>query len=405
MNKKISLGITISLIAIACAVTFVVTMTVSLNLYNEKIAGVQQREEMNTRLQEISSFVRSYSLYPIDDEAIKAGVYAGYLDGIADKYAQYYTTDEYYYKTMLESGTMTGIGLETANDGGYAKITSVMEGSPAYDAGLLSGDIITSVNNANVLEIGYNAAFSQLRYGDEGTKITFKARRSGEETEYTLTRSVFEIKSLSTALLDNGILYIRISTLNSLSGSQLTAALGELPEDAAISGYIFDLRDCSSGNYDSVSELLSPFVSATTLATAAYGNNSSKIIAETTPDNFTTLPISVIINEKTGGSAELIAVTLRDFNGAKLVGAATMGYGTLQETRSFGDGTAIDISVAKVTPEKQESLYDESGIKPEFAVEYAGVAEISPENYANTYDSQYKKAVEVIISAAGTAVE
>ena len=71
-----------------------------------------------------------------------------------------------------------------------------------------------------------------------------------------------------------------------------------------------------------------------------------------------------------------------------------MGYGTLQETRSFGDGTAIDISVAKVTPEKQESLYDETGIKPEFAVEYAGVAEISPENYANTYDSQYKKAVE-----------
>ena len=70
MNKKISLGIAISLIAIACAVTFVVTMTVSLNLYNDKIAGVQQREEINTRIQEIDSFVRNYSLYTIDDTSI-----------------------------------------------------------------------------------------------------------------------------------------------------------------------------------------------------------------------------------------------------------------------------------------------------------------------------------------------
>jgi len=85
MNKKISLGIAISLIAIACAVTFVVTMTVSLNLYNDKIAGVQQREEINTRIQEIDSFVRNYSLYTIDDTSIKTGIYEGFLDGIADK--------------------------------------------------------------------------------------------------------------------------------------------------------------------------------------------------------------------------------------------------------------------------------------------------------------------------------
>lgn len=405
MNKKISLGITISLIAIACAVTFVVTMTVSLNLYNEKIAGVQQREEMNTRLQEISSFVRSYSLYEIDESAVKAGVYAGYLDGISDKYAQYYTTDEYYYKTMLESGSLTGLGIETANDGGYVKITSVMAGSPAEQAGILSGDIITSINGSNILEIGYNAAYSQLRFGDEGTKITFRARRSGEETEYTLTRATFEIQSVSTSLLDNGIMYIRFTTLNSLSGEQLSELLNSVSDDTAITGYIFDLRDCSSGNYDAVSEILSPFVNATSLATAAYVNNSSKVIAETTTDRFTTLPISVIINEKTGGAAELITVTLRDFNDAKLVGVATMGYGTLQETRAFGDGTAIDISVAKIIPEKQDSAYDETGVKPEFAVEYAGIAETNPENYANTYDEQYKKAVEVIITAAGTTVE
>ena len=94
MNKKISLGIAISLIAIACAVTFVVTMTVSLNIYNEKIAGIEHRTEINTRIQEIDAFVRNYSLYEINDDSIKSGIYAGFLDGISDKYSDYYTTKE-----------------------------------------------------------------------------------------------------------------------------------------------------------------------------------------------------------------------------------------------------------------------------------------------------------------------
>ncbi len=401
MNRKISLGITISLIAIACAVTFVVTMTVSLNLYNAKIAGVQQREEINNRLQEIDSFVRSYSLYEIDDDKEKIGVFDGYLDGIPDSYARYYTTDEYYYKTMLDKGQLTGLGLETENDGGYVKVTRVYRNSPAEKAGLLTGDVISSVGGANVLEIGYDAAAAQLRYGDEGTKLTFSARRSGEETEYTLTRETFEIQSVLAALLDNGILYLKFGTINDKTGAQTAAALEEHPD--GVTGYIFDLRDCSSGNYTPVSELLSPFVNGTSLATAVYKDSSVRTAAETTVEKYTTLPISVIVNERTGGAAELITVTLRDFNSAKVVGAVTMGYGTLQEARTFGDGTAVEISVAEIAPNKAESGYNETGITPEFLVEYAGALETAPENYAATYDAQYKKAVEVISAAAVTA--
>lgn len=394
MNKKISLGITISLIAIACAVTFVVTMTVSLNLYNAKIAGVQQREEINSRLQEIDSFVRSYSLYGVDDEAGRNGVFSGYLGGVSDPYARYYTTDEFYYKTMLESGVLTGLGLETENDGGYVRVSSVYAGSPAEQAGISAGDIIASVGGSNVLEIGYEAAAAQLRFGDEGTRVALSVRKNGEESEITLTRAEFEIRSVTSAFLDNGIIYLRIGTINGKTGSQIAAALDSCGEE--VSGYVFDLRDCSSGNYAAVSGIVSPFVSATTLASAVYRDNAVRTAAEATADVYTELPISVIVNERTGGAAELIAVTLRDFNGARLVGSATMGYGTLQETRAFGDGTAVELSVAVVLPYRTESAYNETGVSPEFLVEYAGAAEASPENYASTYDMQYKKAVEVL---------
>lgn len=401
MNKKLSLGITISLIAIACAVTFVVTMTVSLNLYNEKIAGIQQREEINTRIQEIDSFVRNYSLYDIDDANIKTGIYGGYLDGISDKYSDYYTTDEYYYESMLTAGYLTTLGFETVNDGGYPKVVTVYENSSAEEAGIAEGDVISFINGQNVLETGYTAALNQILYGDEGAKTTVTVRHEGVETDYSLTRTKIEILSVKHKLLDNGILYFGFNTVNDLTGTQINAALSEHSEDE-IKGYIFDLRNCGSGNYTPVAQIVDSFTPKMTVANAIYKNNSNQVIGETSGNGSTDLPISVIVNEKTGGCAELIAVTLRDASGAKIVGTQTMGYGTIQEARAFSDGTAVKISVARVMPSNLSGAYNESGIKPEFIVEYTGITESVPENYANTLDTQYKKAVEVIISSITT---
>lgn len=396
MNKKISIGITISLVAIACALTFVVTMSFSLNMYNGKIADVQQREEMYTKMQEIDSYIKSYSIYDTDDTETKIGVYSGYLKGIHDRYAKYYTTNEYYYKSQLENGVLTGLGMELGKEqGGYISVTGVYEDSPAYESGIIVGDVITSVGGVSVLELGYEAALSQLKFGDEGTKQRFVVRRSGEETEYNLGRMSFTIVSVQGFLLDNGILYLNFDSLNAKTGEQTQEILSRYNR-GEIKGYIFDLRDCCSNVYTAVSGVLNSFIGGTKLADMVYRNNSTKPLAETDGNTFTNLPISIIINERTGGAAELMAVSLRDFNSGKLVGAQTMGYGTIQEARAFSDGTAIEISVARVRTVNELSNYNENGISPEFAVEYSGAPEESPMNYGTTMDEQLKKAVEVI---------
>ncbi len=405
MNKKISLGIAISIAAIACAVTFVITMTVSLNNYNGKIANVQQREEIYTKLQEIDSYVRNYSLYEINEEEMKNGVYSGYLTCIKDPGAKYYTTDEYYYKTRFESGRVVSLGFVFEKESsGYIHITNVYDGSPAAAAGILAGDDIISVEGVSVLELGYDAASEQLRYGDEGTKRRFVIRRAGEETEYNLTRTSFDIPTLDAVLLDNGIICFTFSSINAATGKKMQELL-EAYSSTQATGYIFDLRGVSSNVYSSVSEILTPFISPGEVALAVYKNNSTKIVAETDGGDFTKLPISIIIDETTAGSAELIAEALRDKGNGHTVGENTSGYGTLRETRTFNDGTAIEISVAVIRPSAEEGMYNETGIAPEFAVEYDGQRETNPTNYASTEDAQLKKAVEVISSKAAAAAE
>ena len=405
MNRKISIGIAVSIAAIACAITFVITMTVSLNNYNEKIADVQQRGEIYTKLQEIDAYVRNYSLYTIDDEKMKTGVCAGYLTCTDDSGARYYTTDEYYYKTKLDSGNIVGLGMVfEKEESGYIKITEVYEGSPAAYEGILPGDVIISVEGVSVLESGYAAAGEQLRYGDEGTRRRFVVRRDGDETEYNLARAAFSVPTLEAVLLDNGILCFTFSSINAATGAKMTELLGQF-SDSPVTGYIFDLRGVSSGVYSSVSEIIGRFVDGGEIAYAVYKNNSTKIVAETAGEDFTKLPVSIIIDEKTGGSAELIAEALRDHAAGMTVGENTMGAGTLRETRTFNDGTAIEISVAVIRPNAENAVYNEVGIAPEFLVEYDGAREPEPVLYASTTDIQLKKAIEVIASKAAAAAE
>ncbi|MBP5603988.1 MAG: PDZ domain-containing protein [Ruminiclostridium sp.] len=398
MNRKISIGIALSIAAIACAITFVITMTVSLNNYNEKIADVQQRGETYTRLQEIDSYVRNYSLYDMDDEKMKAGVYSGYLSGLSDSGAKYYTTEEYYYKTRFESGNIVSLGFVfEKEDGGYIRITDVYEGSPAAFEGILPGDIITSVEGVSVLESGYEAAGEQLRFGDEGTRRRFVIRRNGEETEYYIARAAFTIPTIDAYLLDSGILVFSFSAINEATGAKFSEIISQY-DSSPVKGYIFDLRDVSSDVYTPVSEILTRFVDAGPIASAVYKNNSTKIVAEAPGGDFTKLPISIIINEKTGGSAELIAEALRDHAGGATVGETTLGMGTLRKTRTFSDGTAIEISVAVIRPSIEHAEYDKIGITPEFAVEYDGECEPELSMYTESGDIQFKKALEVVMS-------
>lgn len=395
MNKKISLGVAISLVAVACAITFVLAMTVSLNMYNSMVTGVHERETINAKIKEIDTFVRGSSIYELDETDILGGIMDGYISGLEDEYAEYYTTSEYYKKQQRDSGEIIGIGVETVIEGDYLKVTEVYEDSAAEVAEIRKDYVITRVNNRDILSLGAEQAQKQLE-GEEGTKITITTKApDGTENTVTLVRQVIELQSVKGALVD-GYAYIKITTFNALTDDQFIRIVDKY-ESQSVLGYIFDLRGVSEGDIAPLQNMLNRIMPKATVAKKVLADGTEEELLLTDGTLEIKKPMAVIVNSTTACAAELFAVAVRDFSGAAVVGSVTAGKAELQTTRSFKDGSAVSISTATVYPMNSESFRN-VGLKPGYIIDITQQQEAVIKFADPTTDPQLQKALEAIAS-------
>lgn len=393
MNKKFSLGITISLMAIACAITFVITWSVSLSIYNSKIAGVNEREEIYTKMQEVDSYVRNNFIGNIDEDALIEAIMNGYIDGIDDPYAEYMTADEYYEYTQREKGIAMGVGLNVVIEGtGYILINSISAGSPAAETDIAAGDIITKVGTQNILEIGAAKAV-ELFSVNEGETVTFTVQHDGEEKEYTLTAKSIATVSV-TFDVANEIGYVYISSFNSTTPEQFTEAINTLTE-RGVKGIIFDIRNNGGGSVSATEQMLNELIGEATVSNAVYKDGTVKPLVKTDSEKSVNLPMIVLVNENSASASEIFAQALRDFKNAQLVGTITYGKAVMQVTQSFTDGTAVKVTVADIVPATSAS-YKDTGIKPDYIVEMTGIIDTDVSLLKQTSDFQLIKAFEVM---------
>ena len=152
MNKKISLGAAISLMAIVAAITFVLANTFSLNIYNKTVSNVKEKAEIYKKLDEIDAFVRENYQGEINENTLINALANGYMASLGDKYASYIVANEYSRLELERQGVSFGVGLELENAGGYALVKSVYEGSSAKTEGILPGEYIIKINGVDLLE-------------------------------------------------------------------------------------------------------------------------------------------------------------------------------------------------------------------------------------------------------------
>lgn len=401
MNRKIPLGIAIGLMALAAAVTFIITYNFSLDTFNSKVRSVSERESIYAQLSEMDKYVRSNFWGVINEDMLTNSIMTGYVTGLDDRFAKYYSAEEYVQQTQTESGITVGLGFSwEKEESGYIKVTEVTAGSSADQAGLVAGDVITAVNNTNVIayENGYDEAVSLFKC-NEGTKVKLHIKRVNEEgaTEFPAIEVVserMEIVSVTGRLIDN-IAYIKITTFNEKTPDQFKNELGKLIGEGA-EMLIFDIRNNPGGLTDSLQGTLDAILGDSDVVTAYY-KDSSEVVVHTTEADQMRMPMAIIVNGNTASCAELFAFALRDEANAQIVGTTSYGKGVMQKTHKLTGGSAVRITVATLQT-KNSGDYNGIGIKPNFEVALPAEVELSAlsEDQQLVYDTQLLKAIEVV---------
>lgn len=401
MNKRISLGVAISLIAIGCAITFVLTWTVSLNIYNSKISSADQYEGVYEKLREIDAVVKNNYIGSVSEESIESGIINGYVSGIGDKYASYLDANNYYELQQTTGGVVSGAGLVAQADGsGYLVVTKVYTNSSAHLNGVKAGDVITEIDGKSLLSMEEKTALEKIS-GEIGTKLTMKLLRDGEEINVSLIRQQIDIESVTGEMLENGIGYIKITSFNDKTAEQFAGALSSLTS-SGLNSLILDVRQNGGGSIAPLKSMLNKLLPACVAATAEYANGIRKTLIETDSASNISVPMAVLVDGGTASAAELFAVALRDEGNALLIGTQTYGKAIIQGTYSFPDGTALTISNAKIIPSKS-TPYDGVGLKPDYVTELPTGS--TPDTVSRENDSQLQKAVEILTPAAPAAPE
>ncbi len=403
MSKKISLGVAATIAIIAMAVTFSLTMVVSMKMFNTTVSSVKNKERQYNKLSEIDRFVRAGEYFTIDEDTLNDRLAAGYMNGINDKYAVYYTAKEYSEKQSVEKGTLTGIGVAVVNDtsSGYARIIRLYDNSPAAEAGMQVGGFITAINDESTRNITSTARLTSKLLGEEGTTTTITyLTPDRQEQQLNLVHSNYKTPSIYTRqMVADTCGYIRIDAFNSGTASEFKAAVDELLQQGANS-LVFDLRDNTGENLNAA------------LVAADYCVPSGEIAKQQDRDgNVTVLrmsdeteidvPIVCLVNGSTAGSAELFANALRKMAGATLVGTKTAGKGVvMSDAQSFSDGSAAYITVGLLL-DNEDQTWNEEGLRPDIDAALSVDEQNAYYDYTLDTDPQISKAVNAATALAG----
>ena len=403
MSKKISLGVAATTAIIAMAVTFSLTMVVSMKMFNTTVSSVKNKERQYNKLSEIDRFVRAGEYFTIDEDTLNDRLAAGYMNGINDKYAVYYTAKEYSEKQSVEKGTLTGIGVAVVNDtsSGYARIIRLYDNSPAAEAGMQVGGFITAINDESTRNITSTARLTSKLLGEEGTTTTITyLTPDRQEQQLNLVHSNYKTPSIYTRqMVADTCGYIRIDAFTSGTASEFKAAVDELLQQGANS-LVFDLRDNTGENLNAALVAADYCVPSGEIA-KQQDRDGNVTVLRMSDETEINVPIVCLVNGSTAGSAELFANALRKMAGATLVGTKTAGKGVvLSDAQSFSDGSAAYITVGLLL-DNEDQTWNEEGLRPDIDAALSVDEQNAYYDYTLDTDPQISKAVNAATALAG----
>ena len=327
-------------------------------------------DEMVKKAGLIENTIADYYLNDYDKNDIKEGIYRGMIDGLGDKYSEYFSAEEFKTVMLDTEGIFYGIGAYITMDPetNICRITEVMDDSPAEAAGLQDLDYIYMVDGESTQGLEASDVVNMIK-GEEGTIVHITIIRDGEDEplEYDVTRGRVETQSVGYTMLDDNIGYIDIVTFDIVTSDQFTDALVTLKGQGA-RGIIIDVRSNLGGSMEAACEILRQILPEGLIVyTEDKNGQREEIYCDGSKE--LELPLVVLTNQYSASASEILTGAIKDHGKGTIVGTTTYGKGIVQKLIPFTDGSAVKLTISKYFTPSGVCIHG-TGIKPDIEVEF-----------------------------------
>jgi carboxyl-terminal processing protease len=326
--------------------------------------------------------IRSSAAHPPATEALLRGAVRGMvqvLNRSEDPYALFYSRNGFRSFEELTSGRFSGIGVWLKQKGRSLQVVSVLPDTPALEAGLERGDVVTEIDGRRVGAMSVDEAVHRIK-GRAGTQVSLGVRRAGSNLTFRITRRSIELPNLVARLTASDLGYIRLLGFARGAGEQMRAEVSKLTERGA-AGIVLDLRDNGGGLFSEGIDVASVFIDGGEIVTYRQKSEPEQVY-EAEGRAFDDIPLVVLVNEGTASASEIVAGALQDRDRAVLVGERTYGKGSVQEVFPLSDASALKLTTGSYFTPGGQDISGE-GIEPDVEVSASRAA-------------QRKRAVEIL---------
>ncbi|HNV87399.1 MAG TPA: S41 family peptidase [Methylotenera sp.] len=364
-----------------------VLISLNFSALAEKVAPSQLPIDDLRVFAEVFGKVKSDYVEPVEDKKLINEALTGMLSGL-DPHSTFMDADAYKDLQAGTQGEFGGLGIEVAMEDGLVKVVSPIEDSPAYKAGLKSGDLVMKLDDTQVRGLTLNEAVKKMR-GKPDTKITLTVLRKGEPKPLTfnLTRAIIKTQSVKNKYIEKDYGYVRITQFQEHTGEDLAKTLKALHEQnkGPLKGLVLDLRNNPGGLLDAAVGVSAAFLPKDNLVVYTEGRvadskmrlNANPLdyarrgkgdYLKDLPADYKKTPIVVLVNAGSASASEIVAGALQDHKRATILGAQSFGKGSVQTILPMNNGSAIKLTTARYFTPNGRSI-QAKGIVPDIIVD------------------------------------
>ncbi len=314
---------------------------------------------------EVFSKVKSDYVEGVDEKKLIEDAIRGMLNGL-DPHSSFLNTTEFTDLKIGTTGQFGGLGIEVGMENGFVKVISPIDDTPAARAGVQASDLIIKLDDKSVKGMTLNDAVKLMR-GKPNTAIDLTIVREGESQPLviSITREIIRVKSVKKRMLEPGYGYVRISTFQSRTTTDLLKGISDLQKENQLKGMILDLRNNPGGVLNGAVGVSDAFIEDGMIVyTEGRIDDSSHRYLATPGDSLNGAPLVVLINGGSASASEIVAGALQDHKRAIILGTKSFGKGSVQTIQELRNGSAVKLTTARYFTPNGRSI-QATGIEPD----------------------------------------